>query len=105
MPRTHDQEGVTGEEASWHGPTTETHGPTTKGLIRFGWTLVQGAFGILLGVLVLGNWSSSSRYVIGCFFSLALLFDGLGLLATGLGGRRVVGLMTADDESKHVQPE
>lgn len=33
--------------------------------------------------LVLGNWPSSSRYVIGCFFSLALLFDGLGLLATG----------------------
>ncbi|MFH8731175.1 HdeD family acid-resistance protein [Streptomyces sp. NPDC017964] len=72
---------------------------------QFGWTLVQGAFGILLGVLVLGNWPSSSRYVIGCFFSLALLFDGLGLLATGLGGRRVVGLMTADDEYKHVQPE
>ncbi|MFH8489067.1 HdeD family acid-resistance protein [Streptomyces longisporoflavus] len=61
---------------------------------QFGWTLVQGAFGLLLGILVLGNWPSSSQYVIGCFFSLALLFDGLGLLATGLGGRRIVGMVT-----------
>ncbi|WP_078894420.1 HdeD family acid-resistance protein [Streptomyces sp. CT34] len=60
---------------------------------QFGWTLVQGAFGILLGVLVLGNWPHSSLYVIGCFFSLALLFDGLGLIAMGVGGRRVVGMV------------
>ncbi|UNO43096.1 DUF308 domain-containing protein [Streptomyces sp. MST-110588] len=58
-----------------------------------GWTLVQGAFGILLGVLVLADWPHSSLYVIGCFFSLALLFDGLGLLALGIGGRRVVGMV------------
>ncbi|MEV8314221.1 DUF308 domain-containing protein [Streptomyces sp. NPDC059900] len=64
---------------------------------QFGWTLVQGAFGLLLGILVLANWPSSSQYVIGCFFSLALLFDGLGLLATGLGGRRIVS-MVADRE-------
>ncbi|MGY0020018.1 HdeD family acid-resistance protein [Streptomyces sp. cg35] len=65
---------------------------------QFGWTLVQGAFGILLGVLVLGNWPESSRYVLGCFFSLALLFDGLGLLATGLGGRRIVNLVQQAEE-------
>lgn len=61
---------------------------------QMGWTLVQGAFGILLGVLVLASWPSSSRYVIGCFFSLGLLFDGLGLIALGVGGRRIVGLVT-----------
>ncbi|GAA3836925.1 HdeD family acid-resistance protein [Streptomyces phyllanthi] len=61
---------------------------------QFGWTLVQGAFGLLLGILVLGTWPSSSQYVIGTFISLALLFDGLGLIATGYGGRRVVGLVT-----------
>ena len=38
---------------------------------QFGWTLVQGAFGLLLGILVLASWPSSSKYVIGCFFSLA----------------------------------
>ncbi|MEU2868747.1 DUF308 domain-containing protein [Streptomyces olivoreticuli] len=61
---------------------------------QFGWTLVQGAFGLLLGILVLGDWPHSSRYVIGTFFSLALLFDGLGLIALGVGGRRVVGLVS-----------
>ncbi|MEU6339521.1 DUF308 domain-containing protein [Streptomyces sp. NPDC046977] len=57
------------------------------------WTLIQGAIGILLAVLVLANWPHSSVYVIGAFFSLALLFDGLGLLGAGLGGRRIVGMV------------
>ncbi|WP_086770916.1 HdeD family acid-resistance protein [Streptomyces bobili] len=85
---------------------------------QFGWTLLLGAFDLLLGILVLIDWPSSSQYVIGCFFSLALLFDGLGLLATGFGGRRIVGLVSgrmageadAGDEpgeraAKPVQPE
>ncbi|MFF7858446.1 DUF308 domain-containing protein [Streptomyces sp. NPDC007904] len=69
---------------------------------QFGWTLVQGAFGLLLGILVLASWPSSSQYVIGTFFSLALLFDGLGLVATGYGGRRIVGMVSdrlADEEA------
>lgn len=79
---------------------------------QFGWTLVQGAFGLLLGILVLANWPSSSQYVIGCFFSLALLFDGLGLLATGLGGRRIVSMVAeqpgqpgSEPLGEPVQPE
>ncbi|QNE73673.1 HdeD family acid-resistance protein [Streptomyces finlayi] len=61
---------------------------------QFGWTLLQGAFGLLLGLLVLFDWPHSSLYVLGTFFSLALLFDGLGLVAFGVGGRRVVGLVS-----------
>lgn len=61
---------------------------------QFGWTLVQGAFGLLLGILVLATWPSSSQYVTGTFFSLSLLFDGLGLIATGYGGRRIVGMVS-----------
>ncbi|MBA2949316.1 HdeD family acid-resistance protein [Streptomyces sp. PSKA28] len=61
---------------------------------QFGWTIVQGAFGILLGVLVLIEWPGNSLYVIGTFFSLALLFDGLGLIASGIGGRRIVSLVS-----------
>lgn len=57
------------------------------------WTLIQGAIGILLAILVLADWPESSVYVIGAFFSLALLFDGLGLLGAGLGGRRIVGMV------------
>ncbi|MGP3637574.1 HdeD family acid-resistance protein [Streptomyces sp. 24-1644] len=61
---------------------------------QFGWTLLQGAFGLLLGLLVLFDWPHSSLYVLGCFFSLALLFDGLGLIAFGLGGRHIVGMVS-----------
>ncbi|MGW1228646.1 HdeD family acid-resistance protein [Streptomyces sp. NPDC002530] len=61
---------------------------------QFGWTLLQGAFGLLLGLLVLFDWPHSSLYVLGCFFSLALLFDGLGLVAAGVGGRRIVSLVS-----------
>ncbi|MFE4664829.1 HdeD family acid-resistance protein [Streptomyces sp. NPDC056716] len=55
---------------------------------QFGWTLLLGAVDLLLGALVLASWPSGSRYVIGAFLSLALLFDGLGLIASGFGGRR-----------------
>ncbi|CAM5520762.1 MULTISPECIES: HdeD family acid-resistance protein [Streptomyces] len=60
---------------------------------QMGWTLLQGAFGLLLGLLVLFDWPHSSLYVLGCFFSLALLFDGLGLIALGIGGRRIVSMV------------
>ena len=74
---------------------------------QFGWTLVQGAFGLLLGILVLASWPSSSTYVIGCFFSLGLLFDGLGLMATGFEGRKIVGMVTEQQEAaaKPTHPE
>ena len=36
---------------------------------------------------------SSSQYVIGAFFSLAPLFDGLSLVALGYGARRILGLV------------
>ncbi|MFK4068467.1 HdeD family acid-resistance protein [Streptomyces sp. NPDC029674] len=67
---------------------------------QFALTLLQGAFGLLIGILVLAEWPSSSQYVIGCFFSLTLLFDGLGLLATGIGGRRIVGLVQPEEHLK-----
>ncbi|MEW2413209.1 HdeD family acid-resistance protein [Streptomyces sp. NPDC046866] len=63
---------------------------------HFGLALVQGAFGILLGVLILANWPGNSLYVIGTFFSLALLFDGLSLVALGMGARRILGAVSED---------
>ncbi|GGZ63630.1 HdeD family acid-resistance protein [Streptomyces subrutilus] len=65
---------------------------------NFGLALVQGAFGVLLGVLILSNWPGNSLYVIGTFFSLALLFDGLSLVALGIGARRILGLVREDGE-------
>lgn len=67
---------------------------------QFGWTLVQGAFGLLLGILVLFDWPKSSLYVLGTFFSLALLFDGLGLVSIGIGGRRVVTMVSEAMQSE-----
>ncbi|MFD9569912.1 HdeD family acid-resistance protein [Streptomyces sp. NPDC059982] len=64
---------------------------------HFGLALVQGAFGVLLGILILAGWPDSSLYVIGTFFSLALLFDGLSLVALGIGARRILGLVGEDD--------
>jgi uncharacterized membrane protein HdeD (DUF308 family) len=70
---------------------------------QFGWTLLQGAFDLLLGIVVLASWPSS-RYVIGALFSLALLFDGLGLVATGFGGRKIAGMVSdrlaPDDDTR-----
>ncbi|MFB7371232.1 HdeD family acid-resistance protein [Streptomyces sp. NPDC056222] len=66
---------------------------------QMGWTLLQGAFGLLLGLLVLFDWPDSSRYVLGVFFSLALLFDGLGLIAIGVGGRRIVSMVAPEAAS------
>ncbi|WP_046776466.1 HdeD family acid-resistance protein [Streptomyces yangpuensis] len=64
---------------------------------NFGLALVQGAFGVLLGFLILANWPGNSLYVIGTFFSLALLFDGLSLIAMGMGARRILGLVREDE--------
>ncbi|MFF2196018.1 HdeD family acid-resistance protein [Streptomyces sp. NPDC058157] len=66
---------------------------------NFGLSLIQGAFGILLGILILWGWPGSSLYVIGTFFSLALLFDGLSLVAVGMGARRILGLVREDTVS------
>lgn len=62
-----------------------------------GLAVVQGAFGILLGFLILSRWPGDSLYVIGTFFSLALLFDGLSLVAMGMGSRRILGLVREDE--------
>ncbi|WP_372499771.1 HdeD family acid-resistance protein [Streptomyces spororaveus] len=64
---------------------------------HFGLAIVQGAFGVLLGFLILAGWPGNSLYVIGTFFSLALLFDGLSLVAMGMGSRRILGLVRDDE--------
>ncbi|GAB3645934.1 HdeD family acid-resistance protein [Streptomyces sparsus] len=69
------------------------------------WTVAQGALGVLLGVLVLIDWPQSTLYTLGAFFSLALLFDGIGLLATGITGRHVAGLVAQGRDDADRQRE
>lgn len=64
---------------------------------RMTWTIVVGVIDLGLGLLVLAEWPSSSRYVIGTFVSLALLFDGLCMMSLGIAGRRIVGMVRAAD--------
>ena len=60
---------------------------------RMIWTVMVGVADLVLGLLVLAEWPSSSLYTIGTFISLALLFDGLSLVSLGLTGRRIVGMV------------
>ncbi len=64
---------------------------------RMTWTVVVGVIDLALGLLVLAEWPSSSRYVIGTFISLALLFDGLSMMSLGIAGRRIVGMVREAD--------
>ncbi len=64
---------------------------------RMTWTIVVGVIDLGLGILVLAEWPSSSRYAIGGFVSLALLFDGLSMISLGIAGRRIVGMVRAAD--------
>ncbi|NUU23973.1 MAG: HdeD family acid-resistance protein [Streptomycetaceae bacterium] len=64
---------------------------------RMTWTIVVGVIDLGLGLLVLAEWPSSSRYVIGTFISLALLFDGLSMMSLGIAGRRIVGMVREAD--------
>jgi uncharacterized membrane protein HdeD (DUF308 family) len=57
------------------------------------WTILVGVVDLVLGLLVLAEWPSSSVYAIGTFVSLALLIDGLSMVSLGLTGRRIVGLV------------
>ncbi|MFI8275499.1 hypothetical protein ACIGBH_11395 [Streptomyces sp. NPDC085929] len=51
----------------------------------------------LVGLFYAANWPGNSLYVIGTFFSLALLFDGLSLLVLGMSARRILGLVREDE--------
>lgn len=64
---------------------------------RMTWTVVVGVIDIVLGLLVLAEWPSNSRYVIGTFISLALLFDGLSMVSLGITGRRIVDMVRTED--------
>ncbi|MGC0417491.1 HdeD family acid-resistance protein [Embleya sp. AB8] len=64
---------------------------------RMIWTIGVGVVDLVLGLLVLAEWPSSSRYAIGTFISLALLFDGLSLVSLGLTGRRIVDMVREAD--------
>ncbi|WP_053788641.1 hypothetical protein [Streptomyces sp. XY332] len=58
--------------------------------------LCYAAFATLTTMFLFG-WPGNSLYVIGTFFSLALLFDGLSLLVLSMSARRILGLVREDE--------
>jgi uncharacterized membrane protein HdeD (DUF308 family) len=50
----------------------------------WGWVLLNGAISLLLGILILIHWPSSSLWVIGLFVGIDFLFAGWTLIMTAL---------------------
>ena len=48
------------------------------------WTLINGIAALILGVMVYSRWPSDSTWVLGLFFGINLLFNGMSLLMLGL---------------------
>jgi uncharacterized membrane protein HdeD (DUF308 family) len=47
------------------------------------WTLINGVVALILGVLVYARWPSNSVWVLGLFFGVHMLFNGMSLLMLG----------------------
>lgn len=57
-------------------------------LINLGWGLFNGIITLIIGILILKGWPSTSLFVIGLFVGVDLLFCGWSYMITGLAVRR-----------------
>lgn len=64
---------------------------------HWGWLLLNGVLGIILGVLIINQWPISALWVIGTFVSLDILFTGLTYMALGMRAKRVCQAKTEAD--------
>jgi uncharacterized membrane protein HdeD (DUF308 family) len=48
------------------------------------WTLINGIAALILGVMVYVRWPSNSVWVLGLFFGIHMLFNGMSLLMLGM---------------------
>lgn len=78
------------------------HAVQARGSNFFWLGVVVAALNIAAGVVVIRRPEAAAEAP--AMFA-ALLFDGLGLIATGYGGRRIIGMVVEKDAAKPVQPE
>jgi uncharacterized membrane protein HdeD (DUF308 family) len=52
------------------------------------WIVISGAITLLLGIVILSHWPTSSLYVLGLFLGIDLICAGAGWIGLGLGLRR-----------------
>jgi uncharacterized membrane protein HdeD (DUF308 family) len=53
------------------------------------WIVISGVITLLLGIVILSHWPTSSLYVLGIFLGIDLIFAGAGWIGLGLGLRRL----------------
>lgn len=56
----------------------------TVQLPQWGWSFANGAITLLIGILILMSWPSSSLYIIGLFIGIDLFFCGLAYTMAGV---------------------
>ncbi|MHB9112626.1 MAG: HdeD family acid-resistance protein [Thermoleophilia bacterium] len=61
----------------------------------WGMLLVSGLLGIILGILILASWPSSSAWVIGLLVGIDLLFAGMTMIMLALAARNPGSMATA----------
>ena len=57
-------------------------------VVGWGWMTFNGVTSMLLALLFLIGWPSTSLWLVGLYVGIALLFDGLTLLAIGWALRK-----------------
>ena len=64
-----------------------------RSIKRFGagpFLLIDGLISIVIAVLIFAKWPESSNYVLGIFIGLKLAMDGLSILLTGWGAKKLL---------------
>ena len=57
---------------------------------RAGWLVFDGIVTLILGIMILRNWPSSSEWAIGTLIGFSMLFAGVSRLSLSLAARRLV---------------
>lgn len=60
----------------------------------WGWMLISGAMGVLLGIMLLKEWPVSGLWAIGTLVGINLLFSGFSIVTIGLAARGVTKRLT-----------
>lgn len=58
--------------------------------LNWGWSLLSGVVTLLLGILILAGWPSTSLFIIGLFIGIDLVFYGVAYIMAGLKARNIL---------------
>jgi len=58
-----------------------------RGTSGWGWILLSAIITVIVGLMIVGGWPTTSLYVLGIFLGVDLVFAGVGWIAAGLALR------------------